>query len=51
LNREHPEASEVYVTGTFDGWTKSEKLDKKGAGFEKTVTVPDASKKIYYKVR
>ncbi|KZL76669.1 carbohydrate-binding module family 48 protein [Colletotrichum tofieldiae] len=44
----HP-AEEVYVTGTFDNWTKSEKLDKVGNSFEKTVTLPDASQKIYYK--
>ncbi|KAH8670799.1 hypothetical protein BX600DRAFT_509547 [Xylariales sp. PMI_506] len=45
---EHP-ASEVYVTGTFDNWTKSEKLDKVGEHFEKDVTLKDASQKIYYK--
>ncbi|WQF88942.1 Putative AMP-activated kinase, glycogen-binding protein [Colletotrichum destructivum] len=44
----HP-AEEVYVTGTFDNWTKSEKLDKVGNSFEKTVTLPNASEKIYYK--
>ncbi|KAK2019064.1 hypothetical protein LZ32DRAFT_653248 [Colletotrichum eremochloae] len=44
----HP-AEEVYVTGTFDNWTKSEKLEKVGDSFEKTVTLPDASQKIYYK--
>ncbi|KAF4419645.1 hypothetical protein K4K61_011177 [Colletotrichum sp. SAR11_59] len=44
----HP-AEEVYVTGTFDNWTKSEKLDKVGDAFEKTVTLPEASEKIYYK--
>ncbi|WYZ41810.1 hypothetical protein EsH8_V_000705 [Colletotrichum jinshuiense] len=44
----HP-AEEVYVTGTFDNWTKSEKLEKVGNSFEKTVTLPDASQKIYYK--
>ncbi|KZL65014.1 hypothetical protein CI238_04654 [Colletotrichum incanum] len=44
----HP-AEEVYVTGTFDNWTKSEKLDKVGNSFEKTVVLPDASQKIYYK--
>jgi len=49
-NREHPYATDVYVTGTFDNWSKSEKLDRKGEGFEKTVTLPDASEKIYYKV-
>ncbi|TDZ26308.1 hypothetical protein Cob_v000503 [Colletotrichum orbiculare MAFF 240422] len=44
----HP-AEEVYVTGTFDNWTKSEKLEKVGATFEKTVTLPEATEKIYYK--
>ncbi len=47
--RAHP-AEEVYVTGTFDDWTKSEKLEKVGDKFEKNVTLADASKKIYYKV-
>lgn len=46
---EHPAASDVYVTGTFDDWSKSAKLDKKGDGFEKTVTLSDASEKILYK--
>ncbi|KAI0885703.1 carbohydrate-binding module family 48 protein [Annulohypoxylon maeteangense] len=45
---EHP-ASEVYVTGTFDDWKKTEKLEKIDDRFEKTVTLQDASKKIYYK--
>lgn len=40
---------EVYVTGTFDNWSKSEKLEKVGDGFQKTVKLPD-SEKIYYKV-
>ncbi|KAK1976802.1 hypothetical protein LZ30DRAFT_753251 [Colletotrichum cereale] len=44
----HP-AEEVYVTGTFDNWTKSEKLEKVGNLFEKNVTLSDASQKIYYK--
>ncbi|KAK1654641.1 hypothetical protein BDP81DRAFT_309149 [Colletotrichum phormii] len=44
----HP-AEEVYVTGTFDNWTKSEKLEKVGSSFEKTVKLADASEKIYYK--
>lgn len=39
------------MTGTFDDWTKSEKLDKVGEHFEKNVQLSDASKKIYYKVR
>ena len=41
----------MYVTGTFDDWKKSEKLDKVGEHFEKSVKLSDASKKIYYKVR
>jgi hypothetical protein len=49
-NREHP-ASEVYVTGTFDDWSKSEKLVKVGDSFLKDVTLPSASEKYYYKVR
>jgi hypothetical protein len=32
-----PYVDEVYVTGTFDNWSKSVKLDKKGTIFEKTV--------------
>ncbi|KAF4979821.1 hypothetical protein FZEAL_4037 [Fusarium zealandicum] len=47
---EHP-ADEVYVTGTFDNWTKSVKLDKNGSVFSKTVDLKDTSDKIYYKVR
>ncbi|KAH8131037.1 hypothetical protein ACSS6W_006710 [Trichoderma asperelloides] len=45
---EHP-AEEVFVTGTFDNWTKSEQLAKEGDVFQKTVTLKDASQKIYYK--
>ncbi|KAI0453434.1 hypothetical protein F5B21DRAFT_479293 [Xylaria acuta] len=44
----HP-ATEVYVTGTFDDWKKTEKLEKVGDSFEKTVALPDASSKILYK--
>ncbi|EHL00084.1 hypothetical protein GLAREA_10168 [Glarea lozoyensis ATCC 20868] len=45
---DHP-ASEVYVTGTFDNWSKSEKLVKTGDVFEKDVTLSSAGEKIYYK--
>ncbi len=38
------------MTGTFDEWSKSVQLDKVGDVFQKTVTIPDASAKIYYKV-
>ena len=41
----------MYVTGTFDDWSKSEKLDKTGDHFAKEVTLPSADEKIYYKVR
>ncbi|KAL8392436.1 hypothetical protein RB595_002579 [Gaeumannomyces hyphopodioides] len=45
-----PHAGEqVYVTGTFDDWTKSVKLDKVGDVFEKEVTLPDSGEKVYYK--
>ena len=39
------------MTGTFDRWKQTEKLEKVGDSFEKTVTLADASEKIYYKVR
>lgn len=38
------------MTGTFDGWSKSEQLDKVGDHFEKTVTLPELTEKVYYKV-
>ncbi|KAI0201897.1 hypothetical protein F4808DRAFT_86950 [Astrocystis sublimbata] len=44
----HP-ATEVYVTGTFDDWKKTEKLEKTGDGFEKTVFLPGISSNILYK--
>ncbi|KAH7407846.1 hypothetical protein BKA64DRAFT_432657 [Cadophora sp. MPI-SDFR-AT-0126] len=47
---DHP-AEEVYVTGTFDDWSKSEKLVKTGDSFSKDVTLNSAAEKIYYKVR
>lgn len=50
LHRPHA-AEEVYVTGTFDDWSKSAKLEKNGDVFEKTIALPEASEKIYYKVR
>ena len=48
--RDHS-AEDVYVTGTFDDWAKSVKLDKKQGHFEKLVNLPYGGKKIYYKVR
>jgi hypothetical protein len=38
------------VTGTFDNWSKSEKLERVGDGFSKDVTLSNADEKIYYKV-
>jgi hypothetical protein len=49
--RDHPASDEVYVTGTFDDWKKTEKLDKVDGRYEKLVKLSDASQKIYYKVR
>ena len=41
----------MYVTGTFDDWSKSVKLEKKGSNVhEKLVELARADQKIYYKV-
>jgi hypothetical protein len=41
----------VYVTGTFDDWAKSVRLDAKDGGVhEKLVDLPSADLKILYKV-
>ncbi|KAF2458627.1 hypothetical protein BDY21DRAFT_378416 [Lineolata rhizophorae] len=43
-------ASEVLVTGTFDDWAASVKLDKESdSSFSKTVDLPDDKEKIFYK--
>ena len=49
--RNHP-ADEVYVTGSFDSWTRrnSNKLVKRDFTHEKTIALPQASEKIIYKV-
>lgn len=39
------------MTGTFDNWTKSIKLDKNGDVFSKNVELGNPTDKIYYKVR
>ena len=39
------------MTGTFDNWSKTEKLNWNGSGFEKTVSLPEKQDKILYKVR
>lgn len=41
----------MYVTGTFDDWKKSTKLDKVGSAHEKTVELPKSDDKVWYKVR
>ena len=40
------------MTGSFDNWTKSVKLEKQGDIFQKTVdlTIPTDAQKIQYKV-
>lgn len=47
-NRDHP-ADEVYVTGTFDDWAKSVKLEKEDGVFVKQVELP-LGQTISYKV-
>ena len=44
-------AEEVFVTGTFDDWSKSAQLEKNGDVFEKSVDLPKTDEKILYKVR
>ncbi|EED23914.1 conserved hypothetical protein [Talaromyces stipitatus ATCC 10500] len=43
------EATEVYVTGTFDDWGKTVRLEKNGDVFEKEVHLPTIDGKIQYK--
>ncbi|OLL26204.1 Cruciform DNA-recognizing protein 1 [Neolecta irregularis DAH-3] len=47
LSRSHTKASEVYVTGSFDNWSKSVKLDYRNGRFEKTVLL--AAEDIFFK--
>ncbi|KAL4906134.1 hypothetical protein BDW74DRAFT_138997 [Aspergillus multicolor] len=42
-------ANEVFVTGTFDDWGKTIKLDQKGDGFEKQVHLPATTEKVHFK--
>ena len=44
-------ASEVFVTGTFDDWGKTVKLDRHNGVFEKNVSLPKVDEKLHYKVR
>jgi hypothetical protein len=48
MRRAHP-ANEVFVTGDFDDWKQTIKLDKEGDVFKKTVELP--KQKHHYKVR
>jgi len=40
---------EVFVTGTFDDWGKTVRLEQTDHGFEKEVSLPFSKEKIYYK--
>ncbi|OAX80329.1 hypothetical protein ACJ72_05343, partial [Emergomyces africanus] len=44
-----PTANDVYVTGTFDNWARSVKLDRTADGFRKDVPVPIGGGKMLYK--
>ncbi|KAI9778461.1 MAG: hypothetical protein M1839_008107 [Geoglossum umbratile] len=46
--REGPVTNEAYVSGTFDGWKKTVRLEKKGDVFEKSVDLP-LNERILYK--
>ena len=41
----------MFVTGTFDDWGKTVRLEQTDHGFEKEVSLPFSKEKIYYKVR
>ncbi|KJZ72461.1 hypothetical protein HIM_08130 [Hirsutella minnesotensis 3608] len=43
------DAEEAFVTGTFDNWRKSIRLEKKNGIFQRTVELDDTPDKIYYK--
>lgn len=38
------------MTGSFDNWGRTVKLEKRGDIFEKEVQLPSANEKIHYKV-
>ncbi|OJD18517.1 hypothetical protein AJ78_01433 [Emergomyces pasteurianus Ep9510] len=48
-SRSDTTANEVYVTGTFDNWARSVKLDRTADGFRKDVPVPVVGGKMLYK--
>jgi hypothetical protein len=39
----------VFVTGTFDDWGKTIRLDRKGDVFEKEVHLPVTGDKVHFK--
>ena len=41
----------MFVTGTFDDWGKTVRLEPTDHGFEKEVSLPLSEEKILYKVR
>ncbi|KAI9684488.1 MAG: hypothetical protein M1829_002298 [Trizodia sp. TS-e1964] len=43
-------ATDIRVTGTFDDWSKSIKLEKHGDTWEKEVNLPSADEKYFYKL-
>ncbi|EGE01930.1 hypothetical protein TEQG_00971 [Trichophyton equinum CBS 127.97] len=43
------QAQEVIVTGSFDGWARSIRLERTDAGFEKEVLLPETDERILYK--
>ncbi|EEH37468.2 hypothetical protein PAAG_07886 [Paracoccidioides lutzii Pb01] len=49
IYRSDKTAKEVYVTGTFDNWGRTVKLDRTEDGFRKDVEVPAISTKMLYK--
>ena len=49
IDRPYPAEGDVYVTGDFDDWGKTVKLDKVGDVFQKEVQLTDVDKDIAYK--
>ncbi len=49
IRRPYPGANAVEVTGSFDNWSRSIRLDKTAEGFAKSVELP-LDQKVIYKV-
>ncbi|KAI0786437.1 hypothetical protein C8Q75DRAFT_273329 [Abortiporus biennis] len=43
----HPDASDVILTGTFDGWSRSVHLSRDGSGFQGSIHIPWGQKVSY----